>query len=62
MAHYRETPCKYYVAYGECKKNREACQTGYCQRCDKYEPRARVRHLNRKKQTLDRIKQKEVWA
>lgn len=24
MAKYRETPCKYYVAFGECTKGREA--------------------------------------
>ena len=49
MAKFRETPCKYYEALGTCKKGREACHKGYCQHCDKYEPRARVRHLNRKK-------------
>lgn len=43
-------PCKYYVALGECKKGREACHKGYCQHCGKYEPRAKGRSINRKKQ------------
>lgn len=49
MAKYRETPCKYYIAFGECTKGREACHTGYCQHCSKYDPRAKVRHINKKK-------------
>lgn len=49
MAKYRETPCKYYIARGECAKGREAVHRGYCQHCDKYFPRARVRHLNKKR-------------
>lgn len=49
MSKFRETPCKYYEALGVCRKGREACHKGYCQHCDKYEPRARVRHVNRKK-------------
>lgn len=44
MAKTRETPCKYYVCKGECKKGREADHNGYCQHCNKYYPRARVRH------------------
>ncbi len=31
---------------------------GYCQKCDKYYPRVRVRHLNIKKQKLDKIRRK----
>lgn len=50
MATYREVPCMYYVSHGVCKKNREAIHNGYCQRCDKYYPRAKVRLLNKKKQ------------
>jgi hypothetical protein len=50
MAVFRETPCKYYISFGKCSKNREACHTGYCQHCDKYYPRAKVRHINKKKQ------------
>ena len=50
MSKYRETPCKYYLRYGECAKGRTAAHKGYCQHCDKYCPRARVRHINKKKQ------------
>lgn len=60
MAHYRETPCKYYIAFGKCKKNREACQSGYCQHCDKYYPRAKVRHINKKKQYIEKIRKKDI--
>ena len=60
MAHYRETPCKYYAAFGQCTKGREASHTGYCQHCGKYEPRARVRHINRKKQYLNKIRKEDI--
>lgn len=60
MAKYRETPCKYYVAFGECTKGREACQSGYCQHCNKYIPRAKVRHLNKKKQYIEKLKKKDI--
>ncbi len=49
MAKYRETPCKFYVAHGNCKKGRKAIHKTYCQHCDKYCPRAKVRHINKKK-------------
>lgn len=62
MAHYRETPCKYYVAFNECTKGREACHSGYCQRCDKYYPRAKVRQINKKKQYNEKIKRKEAYV
>lgn len=55
----RETPCTYYVCKGECMKGRDAEHTGYCQRCDKYRPRARVRHINKKKQYLDKLNRKD---
>lgn len=61
MAKLRETPCEYYVCAGQCKKGREADHYHYCQHCDKYRPRARVRHLNEKKQKLDKIRQKECY-
>ena len=60
MARYRETVCMYYVAAGQCKKGRDAAHTHYCQRCDKYVPRARVRHKNQKKEKLRRIKEREA--
>lgn len=59
MAKYRETVCAYYIAEGQCKKGREANYKNYCQKCDKYYPRARVRHINRKKQKLNAIRVKE---
>ena len=61
MAHDREIPCKYYESKGACKKGREAEHLGYCQHCDKYYPRARVRHLNKKKQYLDKLKRNEKY-
>lgn len=50
MSKFRETPCKYYVAYGQCTKGRAASHNTYCQHCNKYCPRAKVRHINKKKQ------------
>ena len=61
MAKTRETPCKYYVCKGECKKGREADHNGYCQHCNKYYPRVRVRHINKKKAYLDKIKRSEKY-
>lgn len=51
---YRETPCKFYICLGECKKGRAAEHKGYCQHCDKYYPRTKVRHINKKKQYNER--------
>lgn len=59
MAHDRETPCKYYLSYGECAKGRKASHKGLCQHCDKYVPRARVRHINKKKQYLEKVRREE---
>ena len=39
MAKDRLASCEYYICKGECKKNRNAEQNGYCQKCDKYKPR-----------------------
>ena len=61
MAKDRETPCMYYICAGECTKGREAEHTGYCQRCDKYRPRAKVRHLNQKKIKIQNLQKKENW-
>lgn len=49
MAKFRETPCEYYICKGECEKGRDAEYKGYCQKCDKYKPRAREKHKNRKR-------------
>lgn len=61
MAKLRETVCMYYEAMGQCKKGREANHSGYCQKCDKYYPRAKEHHINRKKQEIDKIKEKERY-
>jgi len=44
MATDRQTPCLYYVCAGLCKKGRKADHTHYCQHCNKYKPRVRVRY------------------
>lgn len=59
MAKDRETPCIYYIAKGECKKGRKALHKTYCQHCDKYVPRVRERHINKKKQALERIRKED---
>ena len=38
------------ICKGECEKNRDASYKGYCQKCDKYTPRAKMKHKNRKKE------------
>jgi hypothetical protein len=48
MARYREAVCINYIALGQCKKGRNACHEHYCQKCDKYDPRAKVQNANRK--------------
>ena len=58
MAKTRETPCVNYVCAGQCMiptRADKASMKGYCQTCDKYRPRAKVRHENRKKRELDRL-------
>lgn len=60
MAKDRLTPCLFYICKGECKKNREAEHGGYCQKCDKYKPRVREHHVNKKKQKLEKIRKKEL--
>ena len=59
MAKTRIEVCKYYIAFGQCARGREAVHSGYCQKCDKYEPRSRRRHLNNKKTELEKIRMKE---
>lgn len=50
MSKLRETVCEFYVAaFKPCEKGREASHNGYCQHCDKYKPRAKERHINKKK-------------
>lgn len=54
MAKDRLTPCVSYVCQGVCEKDRDADHNGYCQRCDKYKPRAKVKHKNIKKEKLQK--------
>lgn len=49
MAKFKEIPCRFYIAIGVCQKGREAEHRGYCQHCGKYEPRAKVKYINKKK-------------
>lgn len=60
MSKDRLTPCVYYICAGKCEKNREADYKGYCQHCDRYKPRAKERHLNKKKEKLRKIREKEM--
>ena len=59
MAHDRVTPCKYYICKGQCSKGRVSDHTGYCQKCNKYEPRCKVKRINRKKKKLENIRKIE---
>lgn len=61
MAKDRLTPCISYVCKGQCEKGREADHNGYCQKCDKYAPRARVLHLNRKKEKIAKERSSERY-
>lgn len=58
MSRLKETPCEYYICKGECKKGRKAEQYKYCQHCDKYKPRAKVKYENKKKEFVEREKGK----
>ena len=60
MAKYRETPCMYYICKGQYTKGRDAEHDRQCQHCDKYRPRAKVRHLNKKKAGILKERTKEM--
>lgn len=61
MSKFREVPCKYYEsANNPCAKKREASYKGYCQHCDKYEPRPHGHLVNRKKRELNKIRESEM--
>lgn len=62
MAIYRETVCTHYIALGECKKGRDADHAHYCQKCGKYYPRAKVKHVNKKRDKLQRLKKREALS
>lgn len=59
MARDRETVCMHYIAAGQCRKGRKASHKGLCQTCDRYYPRARVRHRNRRTEGLEKIRNRE---
>lgn len=61
MSKDRIEPCKFYVCKGECTKGRDADYSGYCQKCDKYLPRVRRKHPNKKKQELEKIRKNEKY-
>ena len=58
MATYREVPCVRYRSHGICTKHRNVDHYGYCQRCDKYYPMAKVRSINKKKLYNQKMKGK----
>lgn len=60
MAKDRETPCVHYICAGKCEKGRNAQHWGYCQKCGKYVPRVREKHENKKKDKLNKERQKEL--
>ena len=61
VAHDRIEPCKFYICKGCCTKGRNANQSGYCQKCNKYVPRIRRKHLNLKKQKIENIRKNEKF-
>ena len=61
MAADRQTPCIHYVCAGLCEKGRKADHAHYCQHCDKYKPRARMRYKNQKKEKLEKIRKNEKY-
>lgn len=60
MAKDRIEPCEYYISAVECSKGREPSHSGYCQHCKLYKPRAKKKHLNLKKQKLQKLRMKET--
>lgn len=52
MAKDRIEPCESYICKGECKKGRDADHNGYCQKCGKYKPRVRKRHIATKEEAI----------
>lgn len=59
MAKDRTIVCIHYVSMGVCKKGRDASHKGYCQKCNKYYPRAKVKLRNKRRDKLEKIRQKE---
>lgn len=53
--------CIYYIGAGLCSKGRKADHAHYCQYCNKYKPRARVKYKNQKKEKLEKIRMNERY-
>lgn len=61
MSKDRIEPCKFYVCEDHlCEKGRIGEHKNYCQHCKLYEARAHIKHLNLKKEKLNKIKEKEM--
>lgn len=56
MSKDRIEPCKFYICEGQCTKGRCASHKWYCQKCSRYVPRVRKKHINEKKQKLEKIR------
>lgn len=61
MSKTRITPCISYVCEHQCTRGRDAEHNGYCQKCSLYKPRARVKHINEKKEKLQKLREKEIY-
>ncbi len=60
MSTYREVPCRFYKAYGNCEKGRTASHNKYCQHCSKYEARARIHAINKKRAFIEKERGKNM--
>lgn len=60
MSKDRLTPCVNYVNEGNCAKGHEGTFKKSCQHCRDYRARASVEHVNRKKEKLQKIREKEM--
>lgn len=61
MSKDRQDPCKFYICeHHQCEKGRVGEHKNYCQKCNLYQPRARVKHVNIKKQKLQKIRETEM--
>lgn len=58
MSRYRIEPCVNYICKGNCSKGRIANHNGYCQKCNLYQPRVRIKHKNMKNEKIIRERSK----
>lgn len=53
--------CASYTSEGNpCEKDRIASHKKYCQKCGLYKPRTKSKHLNIKKEKLEKIKKGDI--